>query len=367
MATDRFDNKSVSSLNCKTFTAKAVEVCFFTADLRAAGLLLCLQNRKEMVRGMLIAWLMLIIGLVLLVKGADWFVDSASGLAARFGISPLVIGLTIVAFGTSAPEAAVSITSSIKGSNGIAIGNIIGSNLFNLLVVVGASALIRPCSVDKSIIRKDFPFSILATVVLIITMLDKICGDLPELVISRSDGLIILAFFIVFMYYTVASAMSEKTQPEETQSKKPVWLLIVMLLVGITAVVLGGQSVVRGASDVARAFGVGESLIGMTIVAVGTSLPELVTSIVAVRKGEDNIAIGNVVGSNIFNLLFIVGMGAGISTIKVNGTMLTDAIALLAVNLLFYAYIARRRTVSRSAGAVMVAAYAVYMLYAVIR
>lgn len=316
---------------------------------------------------MLIAWLMLIIGLALLVKGADWFVDSASGLAARMGVSPLVIGLTIVAFGTSAPEAAVSITSSLRGSNGIAIGNIVGSNLFNLLVVVGASALIRPCRVDNAIIKKDFPFSILATVVLIFTMLDRFFGDLPVMVISRSDGMIILAFFVVFMYYTVASAISEKSQPAEEGDKKPLWLLTVMAVIGITAVVLGGQSVVRGASDVARAFGVSEDLIGLTIVAVGTSLPELVTSVVAVRKGEDNIAIGNVVGSNIFNLLFIVGMGAGISAIKVNGAMLTDALALLAVNLLFYAYIAGKRTVSRQAGAAMIAVYAAYMFFAVTR
>lgn len=316
---------------------------------------------------MLIAWLMLIIGLALLVKGADWFVDSASGLAARMGVSPLVIGLTIVAFGTSAPEAAVSITSSIQGSNGIAVGNIVGSNLFNLLVVVGASALIRPCKVDNAIIKKDFPFSILATVVLIFTMLDRFLGDSPVMVISRCDGMIILAFFVVFMYYTVASAISEKSQPAEDADKKPLWLLTVMAVIGITSIVLGGQSVVRGASDVARAFGVSEDLIGLTIVAVGTSLPELVTSIVAVRKGEDNIAIGNVVGSNIFNLLFIVGMGAGISAISVNGAMLTDALALLAVNLLFYAYIARKRAVSRNAGVLMIAVYAAYMIFAVTR
>ena len=171
-----------------------------------------IHKRKGTVKNMLLAWLMLIIGLALLVKGADWFVDSASGLAEKMGISPLVIGLTIVAFGTSAPEAAVSITSSLRGSNGIAIGNIVGSNLFNLLVVVGAAALIRPCRVDSAIIKKDFPFSILATAVLIFTMLDKAMGDLPDMVISRCDGMIILAFFVVFMYYTVASALNEKTQ-----------------------------------------------------------------------------------------------------------------------------------------------------------
>lgn len=316
---------------------------------------------------MFLAWVMLIIGLVLLVKGADWFVDGASGLAGKMGISPLVIGLTIVAFGTSAPEAAVSITSSVRGSNGIAIGNIVGSNLFNLLVVVGAGALMRPCKVDNSIIKKDFPFSILATAVLIFAMLDKALGDLPEMMISRSDGLIILAFFAVFMYYTIASALGARAQDENSGETAPLWKLIIMLIIGITAVIAGGQAVVNGASEIAREFGVGESLIGLTIVAVGTSLPELVTSVVAIRKGEDNIAIGNVVGSNIFNLLFIVGMGAGISAIEIDGAMLCDAITLVAVNLLFYAYIARKKSVSRPAGAVMIAAYAAYMIYAVMR
>ena len=310
---------------------------------------------------------MLILGMVLLIKGADWFVDGASGLAGKMGISPLVIGLTIVAFGTSAPEAAVSITSSIKGSNGISLGNVIGSNLFNLLGVVGICSIIRPSKIDKSIIKKDFPFSILAATVLIFTMLDKLTGDLSEIVISRCDGFMLLAFFAIFRYYTVSGAISEKKAAEPDKEQKPYYMLIMMLVIGIAAIITGGQAVVNGASDAARAFGVSESLIGLTIVAVGTSLPELVTSVVAIRKGEDNIALGNVVGSNIFNILFIAGMGAGISAIDANSFMLIDAVALLVVSLLFYLDIVWKKEVSRPVGAVMVLAYAAYMIYAIVR
>lgn len=310
---------------------------------------------------------MLILGMVLLIKGADWFVDGASGLAGKMGISPLVIGLTIVAFGTSAPEAAVSITSSIKGSNGISLGNVIGSNLFNLLGVVGICSVIRPSKIDRSIIKKDFPFSILAAAVLMFTMMDKLTGDLSAAVISRSDGFVLLAFFAVFMYYTVSGAVSEKKEAESSGAQKPYYMLIIMLVIGIAAIITGGQAVVKGASSIARALGVSEALIGLTIVAVGTSLPELVTSVVAIRKGEDNIAIGNVVGSNIFNILFIAGMGAGISAIEVDSAMIIDAAALLAVSLLFYLDIVWKKEVSRPAGAVMVLAYAAYMVYAAVR
>lgn len=311
-------------------------------------------------------WVVLIVGLVLLIKGADWFVDGASGLAKRMGVSPLVIGLTIVAFGTSAPEAAVSITSALKDSGGIALGNVVGSNLFNLLVVVGGCALFRPAQIDKSIIKKDFPYSILATIVLLCGMFDAIMGDGAAMV-SRSDGLMVLAFFLIFMYYTVTSAIGEKSEEDENKEKVALPKLIIMLLIGLAAIIGGGQIVVNGASDVARAFGVSETLIGLTIVAVGTSLPELVTSIVATRKGEDNIAIGNVVGSNIFNILFIVGIGSAIRGIPVDGVIITDTIILLAICTAFYAYIARKRTVSRNAGIVMVITYIAYMMYAILR
>lgn len=316
--------------------------------------------------GIVLPWVVLIVGLVLLIKGADWFVDGASGLAKRMGVSPLVIGLTIVAFGTSAPEAAVSITSALKGSGGIALGNVVGSNLFNLLVVVGGCALFRPAQIDKSIIKKDFPYSILATIVLLCGMFDAIMGDGAAMV-SRSDGLMVLAFFLIFMYYTVTSAIGEKQEDSENEEKVALPKLIIMLVIGLAAIIGGGQMVVNGASDVARAFGVSETLIGLTIVAIGTSLPELVTSIVATRKGEDNIAIGNVVGSNIFNILFIVGIGSAIRSIAVDSVIITDTFILLAISTAFYAYVARKKSVSRNAGIVMVITYIAYMLYAILR
>lgn len=312
-------------------------------------------------------WIMLVIGFVLLIKGADWFVDSASGIAAKFGVPSLVIGLTIVAFGTSAPEAAVSISSAIKGNSGIALGNVVGSNLFNLLVVVGISSMIRPTVIDKSVIKKDFPYSLLATIVLALTMLDAFFGDSTEGVISRSEGFVIIAFFAVFMYYTIASGMNSKTEDGGEKKIYNGFKLILLLVVGIAAIVVGGQAVVNGASDIARSFGVSETLIGLTIVAVGTSLPELVTSIVAVKKGEDDIAIGNVVGSNIFNILFIIGMAAAIKSIQVDKALITDIIMLFVISAVFYLSVLKKRTVGRVGGTVMVLTYVVYMIYAVIR
>ena len=198
----------------------------------------------------LVMWGMLIIGLVLLIKGADWFVDGASGLAAKMGVPSLVIGLTIVAFGTSAPEAAVSISSALKGSSGIALGNVVGSNLFNLLVVIGIGSILRPTKIDLSIIKKDYPYNLLATIVLGLTMFDAVLGDLEAPVISRTDGLVIIAFFLIFMYYTVSSGLSGKADNEEKKETKPLYKLIIMLAVGIVAIICGGQAVVNGATEI---------------------------------------------------------------------------------------------------------------------
>lgn len=317
--------------------------------------------------GVIMPWIVLVVGLVLLIKGADWFVEGASGVAAKFGVPSLVIGLTIVAFGTSAPEAAVSISSALKGSSGIALGNVVGSNLFNLLAVVGVCSVMRPTVIDKSIIKKDFPYNLLATVVLAITMIDAFFGDLPVNVISRTDGLIIIAFFVIFMYYTISAGLSGKAEADKEKKIYSIPKLIVLLVVGIAAIVIGGQAVVNGASDIARSFGVNETLIGLTIVAVGTSLPEFVTSVVAIRKGEDDIAIGNVVGSNVFNILFIIGIAGAIKSIPVDAALITDILMLLAISLIFYFSVLKKRTVNRAGGIAMVLAYVLYMAYAVIR
>ena len=325
------------------------------------------EKRKMNIVGVLIPWVLLIVGLVLLIKGADWFVDGASGLATRMRIPTLVIGMTIVAFGTSAPEAAVSITSALQNNGGIAMGNVVGSNLFNLLMVVGGCAIIRSPQIDKAVIKKDFPYNILATVVLLFALLDVALGDGTANVLSRTEGLIIIAFFSIFMYYTIVSAISGKTETVEVEKKVNLGKLIVMLVVGIAAIITGGQAVVNGASDIARSFGVSETLIGLTIVAVGTSLPELVTSLVAVKKGEDNIAIGNVIGSNVFNILFIIGIGATIRSISIDNLIVIDTVILLAISTLFYAYIAKKKTVSRPVGIAMVLAYVLYVIYAIVR
>lgn len=315
----------------------------------------------------LVMWGMLIIGLVLLIKGADWFVDGASGLAAKMGVPSLVIGLTIVAFGTSAPEAAVSISSALKGSSGIALGNVVGSNLFNLLVVIGIGSIMRPTKIDLSIIKKDYPYNLLATIVLGLTMFDAVFGDLEAPVISRTDGLVIIAFFLIFMYYTVSSGLSGKADNEEKKETKPLYKLIIMLAVGIVAIICGGQAVVNGATEIARSFGVSETLIGLTIVAVGTSLPELVTSLVAIKKGEDDIAVGNVIGSNIFNILFIIGIAATIKSIAVDLELIYDIVMLFVVSAVIYLGVAKKRAVGRGAGIAMVLAYAAYMIFAIIR
>lgn len=315
----------------------------------------------------LVMWGMLIIGLVLLIKGADWFVDGASGLAAKMGVPSLVIGLTIVAFGTSAPEAAVSISSALKGSSGIALGNVVGSNLFNLLVVIGIGSILRPTKIDLSIIKKDYPYNLLATIVLGLTMFDAVLGDLEAPVISRTDGLVIIAFFLIFMYYTVSSGLSGKADNEEKKETKPLYKLIIMLAVGIVAIICGGQAVVNGATEIARSFGVSETLIGLTIVAVGTSLPELVTSLVAIKKGEDDIAVGNVIGSNIFNILFIIGIAAAIKSIAVDLELIYDIVILFVVSAVIYLGVAKNRVVGRGAGIAMVLAYAAYMVFAIIR
>mgnify|MGYP003294080755 CR=1 FL=1 len=249
-------------------------------------------------------YLWLVLGFVLLIKGADWFVDGASALSKKFGIPSVVIGLTVVAFGTSLPEASVSISAALSNSSGISIGNVVGSNLFNLLMVAGSSAVFCPIMVDKSIIKKDMPFSFIITLALLFLSFAIFPSAVSDNVISRGDGIILLLFFSIFMYYTVNSALSSPA-PEENKNEKimPLWQQFLFIVIGLAGIVIGGDRTVAGATEIARTFGLSESLIGLTIVAIGTSLPELVTSIVAARKGESDIAIGNVIGSNIFNVL----------------------------------------------------------------
>ena len=315
----------------------------------------------------------LVIGFLLLVKGADYFVEGASSIAKKLRIPTFVIGLTIVAFGTSAPELAVSISAALKGSNDIAIGNVVGSNIFNTLVVLGASAAITPIAVEKGIIKKDYPLSIFAAILLGVLSLDMILFKAPAMTLSRVDGIILLVAFAFFMYTTVKAGLKQRAaaNPEHEEALAnmymPAWKSILILVVGLVGIVIGGDLSVEGAKEIARAFGLSEALIGLTIVAFGKSLPELVTSIIAARKGESDIAVGNVIGSNIFNIFFILGVSATILPMNVSSTYLYDIAVLVAVMVLSYIPIAKTKKVSRGMGVTMVAAYLAYTVYLIMR
>ncbi len=318
-------------------------------------------------------YLLLIVGFGLLVKGADVFVTGAGSIAKKFNISDLIIGLTVVAFGTSAPELAVSTVASINGQNAIAISNVVGSNIFNILVVLGVCAIMVPISVDSKILKREFPFAIVSTVILLVMVADKFMRINDVNVISRFDGIILLVIFISFMASIIKSSSGE--QPEElveefekTKIKEiPVFSSILMTIFGLVAVVFGGDLVVKQSTTIAESFGVSETLIGLTIVAMGTSLPELVTSIIACRKGNSDMALGNVIGSNIFNIIFILGVCSTISPITVETISVYDIIisTILTVIALFMSK--TKNTISRLEGVSMILIFIVYTGYIFVR
>lgn len=313
--------------------------------------------------------LSVIVGFALLVKGADFFVDGASSVAKRFRIPSVVIGLTIVAFGTSAPELAVSLAAALKGSNDIAVGNVVGSNIFNTLVVLGVSAAITPVAVKKSIIKKDYPLAIFAAVLLGLLSMDMILPGGTGMTIGRMDGVILLICFAFFMYSTVKEGLKGRAEANEEEEIETFSLgkSILMIVAGLAGIVIGGDISVEGAKEIARAFGLSEALIGLTIVALGTSLPELVTSVVAARKGESDIAVGNVIGSNLFNIFFILGISATILPMNVSSTYVYDMVILIVVMLASYIPILKKEKVGKSMGIVMVAVYVFYTIYLIVR
>lgn len=316
----------------------------------------------------------LLSGFALLIKGADYLVDGATNVARRFGVSTLVIGLTVVAFGTSAPELAVNILSAISGSTEIALGNINGSNIANILLVLGITALFIRIPVQSRTVIKEVPYMILAGVVLIVLMVDVFLGSATSNVISRSDGLILLLFFIIFLYYLFLSA-KDVTKAKVERTKQKVYLSTIFVVGGLAALTLGGQITVLGATGIALKLGVSESLIALTIVALGTSLPELVTAITAVRKGETDLAIGGVVGSNIFNILLVLGTTSVIIPIVVSANQVWDAVISLGAMLLLLLFIFytgtlrqdRTKNVSRKEGLFMILAYFAYLIYIIVR
>lgn len=297
---------------------------------------------------------LLFVGFVLLIKGADYFVDGAAQIAERFRIPQIVIGLTIVAFGTSAPEAAISIVAGIKGSADLSVGNVLGSNIMNILLILGLTACIRPLKVQKNTVRYEMPFLIGISVLL------AAMGYLEQK-LTLSSGLILWGVFLCFFGYLIAQAKSGRNEEEEESGeKKSVWLIIVMTVGGLAAIVLGSQITVDNASAIASAMGMTERLIGLTIVAFGTSLPELITSVTAARKGNADIAIGNIIGSNIFNILFVLGTTALITTVPYQRGFLLDGIIGIAAAFFLMVATAKNKELRRWAGAVMLVAYAGY-------
>lgn len=303
-----------------------------------------------------IAIALLIVGFVMLTKGADWFVDGSSALAFRLGIPQLVIGLTIVAMGTSAPEAAVSITSALKGNEGITVGNVVGSNIMNILLILGIASVIVPLAVQKSTRMIEIPYMIA------ITVLFGVLGYTGEMVTRVEGGILWIAFLIYLGYLLwMAKKGKEENEPDEKQKSLPVQLL--MILVGLVCIVLGSDFVVDGATEIAKVIGISERIIGLTIVAFGTSLPELVTSVTAARRGNADIAIGNIVGSNVFNILFVAGTSALISPIVFESKFVLDtAVATATAVLLLVCVCNKEGKLKRSGGIIMLAAYAAYFV-----
>lgn len=308
---------------------------------------------------MLIQFLLLILGFVMLVKGADWFVEGAAGIADKFGIPQLVIGLTIVAMGTSAPEAAVSITAATKGNAGITIGNVVGSNIMNILVILGITSVITTIAVAQSTVRYEIPY------MLFITVLLMVFGYTGEN-ITFIEGVLLWIAFIVYLAYLFRMAKNNKEEVEDEGEKKPIWLLILLSIVGVVLVVKGSDVAVDAATKIAKAAGLSERFIGLTIVALGTSLPELFTSASAAIKGKADIAIGNIVGSNVFNILFVTGTTALITPVVFEKGFVIDALISLAAGVLLWLCIFKNHKLKRSGGIVMLLGYAAYFVYLIV-
>lgn len=303
-------------------------------------------------------YILLIVGFVLLIKGADFFVDGASSIAGKLKVPSLIIGLTVVSLGTSMPEAAVSISASLSGNNGISLGNVVGSNLFNLLVVVGVSAVLLPIATDRAILKRDMPIAIGITAALCIMLMDGM--------MSRLDAVILLVLFAGYMGLLLWSALKNRT--EEGEQKVMSWgKSILFAVVGAAAIIGGGQLVVENAKVIAANLGMGETLIGLTVVAFGTSLPELVTSIVAAKKGDSGIAMGNVVGSNIFNILFILGMAGAIMPMNADPVFFIDTGILIAASLMMLLFAFTGKKTGRVEGAIAVLMYLAYTAYIIMR
>ena len=313
----------------------------------------------------------LVIGFVLLIKGADYFVEGSSSVAKKFKVPSLIIGMTIVAMGTSLPELAVSVTASMAGNNTLAVSNVAGSNIFNLMVVCGACALFTPLTIEKNTLMKEFPFSIFCAGLLVVM------GYLG-MSLGRVDGVILLVIFAVYLFWMIQSAKKARTSGDKLEAEEealaeeeikilPMWKCIVFIIGGMIAIKFGGDFVVDGASAIAAGFGLSQTLIGLTIVAFGTSLPELVTSIVAPRKDEVDMALGNAIGSNVFNILMVLGIASAISPISIITENIIDLCVLIVFTICVWIFAGTRKKIGRIEGFSMVALYLIYAVYIIIR
>lgn len=318
----------------------------------------------------------LIAGLALILYGANLLTDGASAVAKRMGVSDLIIGLTVVAFGTSTPELVISLMAATDGNPSLAVGNAVGSNIFNILAILGVTALVSPIAIKKSVMTNEIPMLILSSVILLVMGYSSVLDGTTTDTITRTEGIFLLIFFLLFMRYTFASARHNKAEsgrdPSEADGdrlgKMPVWESIVFIVAGLAGLIFGGDKFVDGATGIARLMGVSDAVIGLTIVAIGTSLPELATSVVAAVKKENGLAIGNVIGSNIFNVLLVLGSAATIKPLAFGGVASVDLWMLMGASILFWmcGWFFKRRLITRAEGALMLACYLGYMAYIVI-
>jgi len=314
----------------------------------------------------MLVYLLFAVGFLLLIKGADWLIEGAADIARKFRIPEIVIGLTVVAFGTSAPELAVNIIASVNGNNGLAIGNIVGSNIANILLILGVAGTITSLTVKTNTVWREIPFSLFAALLLGFLVNDQISGDSQIDQISRADGLILIGMFVLFLFYTFHLGKNNLTEElPEADDARPMWKSIGMLLIGLAGLVIGGKWIVDGAVSLALLFGYSESFVGFTIVAIGTSLPELATAVVAVRKGNTDLAIGNVIGSNVFNIFWVLGLSATISPMDFdagdNFSILLN-IACSAV-LFILLFVGKRHTLQKWQSVLLLFGYVAYIIY----
>lgn len=320
-------------------------------------------------------YIFLILGFILLIKGADFFVDGSSSVARILKVPTIIIGLTVVAFGTSMPELSVSVTAAIQGNNDLAVSNVLGSNIFNLLVVLGCCALVNPVQAKWSVLKKEFPFSIFIAVILLLLVSDfsiaKVLEGTETFSLGRMGGILLLLLFVLFLYATVKTALSARAERTETSEEEYKVMSPIKSAVyiggGLAGIVWGGDLVVDNACAIAEKFGLSQTFIGLTIVALGTSLPELVTSMVAAGKGENDLAVGNVVGSNIFNILLILGLSSVITPITLEVTAVYDTLILIVSSCIVYAAAISKREIKRSEGMFFLIAYLAFFMYVLVR